>query len=377
MSTPKATAGAMAVLPTTAALTIEDVRARMLALAEQANLVSPAVAIDYVPAMHRVSFRVVQIDTTLRDKKVGERTYNVGTDTYADPKFCGPGERALTKTGILKIFRAASIDVVESRRVDDRTDPLVAEWRVRISVPELDGGRTTYESTKIIDLRPGSPQTARMTDAQVGKARGVILENAETKALLRAARGALQLRQTYTEAELARPFVVPVLVPDLDMSDPEIKRMATKKALGITSDLYGPERPGRTVTVDGELVDRDTGEVHDAAIANAAAGAPSCDLRDFDEPATAAPPPAATSSATAGPHLCTCPCGCQTAVSPAVAEMTATRRGAVRCIACYPGRAFDAGRHRNLATLRMAPDVTVAEATRMAEEARNRAGGAR
>jgi len=367
MSTQQAAAGALAVLQKTAALTIEDVRARMLALAEHANLVSPAVAIDYVPAMHRVSFRVVQIDTTLRDKKVGDRTYKVGTDTYADPKFCGRGERALTKTGILKIVRAASIDVVESRRVDDRSDPLVAEWRVRISVPELDGGRTTYESTKIIDLRPGSPQIARMTDSQLGMAKAVILENAETKALLRAARGALQLRQTYTEAELARPFVVPVLVPDLDMSDPEIRRMAAQKALGITSDLYGPPRPAG-VTVDGEVVGAaavvldDDGD--DAAEANAAAG--ETWVPEDLPPAAPTPPPPAQAPAGRAVQKCACPCGCAEYVGAEVAKMTTARGGSPRCSACWPGKTFDAAKHQALTVLGLVPEVTVATAAALA-----------
>ena len=61
-------------------------------------------------------------------------------------------------------------------------------------------------------------------------------EQAGFKALLRAIRAALSIQQKYTVAELKKPFIVPALVPHLDTSDPMVKELVTRKALGM--ELY-------------------------------------------------------------------------------------------------------------------------------------------
>jgi hypothetical protein len=356
---------AVSVLPQSPIAKIEDLRAHIEKVCKVANFVSPFTGMDYIPEMHRVSFRTVVIDPTLRKVGSGDYVNEIGTDTYRDKKFCQENERALTKTGILKLLRAAGIDVVRSQRTDDRKDALYAEWVVEIEIPELDGRRSRMTATRTIDLRPGSPQREKMTDKQAGQAVQVILENAETKALLRAARAGLQLRQKYTIDELSKPFVIPVLVPDLDTSDPEIKRMVAANALGITEKLYGPPKaqaPARTIEVGGDEVNVSTGEVIDddhAADANAAAAAE--DLSDFGE-LPAAPAPAEPK--------CACPCGCTQVVSTLVAEMTRERGGAVRCRECWPGKSFVMEHHRNLTSLGLKPDVTPAQAAAAAGGAR-------
>lgn len=354
-------ATALSVLPQSPIAKIEDLRAHIETVCKVANFVSPFTGMDYIPEMHRVSFRTVVIDHTLRAVTRGGYTNHIGTDTYRDQKFCEENERALTKVGILKIFRAAGIDVVRSVRTDDRSDALYGEWVVEIEVPELDGRRSRMTATRTIDLRPGSPQREKMSDKQAGQAVQVILENAETKALLRAARAALQLRQKYTVEELSKPFVIPVLVPDLDTSDPEIKRMVAAKALGIESTLYGPPKalPSRTIEVGEDTIDTATGEVVDdhAATANSAAAAE--DLSDFGEIPAAAPDP-----------TCACPCGCNQTVSTLVADMTRERGGGVRCRECWPGKSFSYEHHRSLKTLGLTPDVTPAQAAAAAGGAR-------
>ena len=48
----------------------------------------------------------------------------------------------------------------------------------------------------------------------------------------------LGLKKHYTREELSRPFVVVSVIPEIDMKDPEIKRMVTAHLMGISSDLY-------------------------------------------------------------------------------------------------------------------------------------------
>lgn len=319
------------------------------------HLLSPVDQVDYVPQMHAVSLRLVALDP-----------YN-GRDVY-QPSWCAGGEVAPAQIGVLKIWKQASGSDVYSRRLDDRLDSLCQSYQVGVNLRGIDGRDNLTAKTREVDLRDGSPTIEAMRDKngnpnhkQISQARQNVGSLAETKARLRAIRSALALSQKYTLAELERPFVLPVLVALVDVSDPVIRKLVAIKALGMEQVLYGRPQLGPGVEPQTHApagVDQDTGEVHDATIiedddpaeTNRAAGAPAEDLSDFDEPAAAAP-------------VCSCPCGCRLPVSAAAAALTQERRGAVRCASCFPGARFDPAKHQGLATLGLVPDVTVAEAS--------------
>lgn len=219
---------ALVKLPDRAVGSVSEYDTCVSTMRERANFITPALRLDHIPPMHRVSLRAVAISP---DPQRG--------DVYADRKFCQENERSLTKVGLLKIWQAAGGSVVESRRIDDQSDPLRVEWSCRVRVQQLDSRIVEFHATKEVDLRPGSPQAKAMKENQLAQQQQNIAALAESKALLRAVRGALALRQKYTIDELSRPFVVPALVPDLDTSDPEIRRMVAAKALGIENALFG------------------------------------------------------------------------------------------------------------------------------------------
>jgi hypothetical protein len=48
----------------------------------------------------------------------------------------------------------------------------------------------------------------------------------------------LGLKKHYTKEELSRPFVIVSVIPEIDMKDPEIKRMVTGHLMGIKPELF-------------------------------------------------------------------------------------------------------------------------------------------
>lgn len=307
---------------------IQELRDAYDRLAANVNLITPMQSPDYIPAMHSVSLRAVVLNTS-----------ESSGDVYHSPAFLKTHERALTKIAILKLLQAAGGTVVESRRTDDRRDHYVAEFRVVIEIPGIDGTRRRFESSKGVDYRDGSPQTAAFTANQLKAARQFVPELAETKALLRAVRGALALKQKYTIEELGKPFVVPALVPDLDMSDPDTKRMVTAKALGITDALYGPKALSPAVAVLGPELIGDGHErpepgqtIETTVLSNGdepdAQAGDDAEMFGTPAPVAAEPPPPE--------WICQCPCGHQVPVSKAAADATMQAAECVRCAECYP-----------------------------------------
>lgn len=258
-------------LPRAPLARVEELQTTLARLQGACNLVVPVIQQDYIPPMHRVSLRAVVVQPG---------------DCYADSKWCRDGEQALGKTGLLKILQAAGGSVSWSRRMDDRSDPYYCEWAVMIRYRQLDGQWIEVQGSKELDLRDGSPEAMGQNGRQLAQSRRHIQPMAETKALLRAIRAALALRQKYTREELARPFVVPALVPDLPMDDPRVREQVVASMLGAQAALYGPVAPAPVEPLPAlpirEVVASDEPELAEVE------GVP--ELDPWDEVVTAAPP---------------------------------------------------------------------------------------
>lgn len=326
-------------LVTNPVASIQEMSDRFTELEKHANVVSPLSKLDHMLPMHRISLRTTVINT---DPRAGE--------VYRDGRFCQGDEVALTKNGMLKLMGAAGVNVVSSHRLDDRQDPFVCEYEVTLSIRQFDGTLRTFCASKRNDFRDGQPEVTKKDGSAYAASaandmRRHIVSLTQTKAMLRALRGLLNLKQKYTKAELSKPFVVPVLVPDLDPSDPDVKRALLQAALGVQVALYGdaPE-PQRDLATQRRLED-----TRAALLANQQReglmprdSAPVVD--DNGEVVEVSAPDAAPVQ-----HVCTCPCGDQNEVSPRAAEATLERGGGVRCAECWPTHAtFDRKRHADL-----------------------------
>lgn len=314
-----------------------------------AFLLTPLTNITEIKPFHQVSFRAVFIDptVTLVEGNKG-KFWKSGPHCYR-AKFCAPDEVALGKNGLMAILGAAG-DSVVTTRLDDRSDPLYAEFQAIIYHQDFDGVIRQYPGTRAVDLRKGSPEATGMASSnQLDQAKQFVPANAETKAILRALRPLFGLSQTYKVDDLKRkPFVIPKLVPHWDLKDPDQKKAAIFQALGVGSKLFGPGEslPGSEPAPPAEGTPpppvKETAKTAPlgASDEEALPAEPiidADDLPDFDEPSIV---------------VCGCPCGHQLEVTPEVAELTkASTGGAIRCATCYPGRSFDFKAHKDLREL--------------------------
>ena len=280
---------------------------------KQFNLATPIVVLDQVPPMHRVSIRVVQIDAesetypipggdkvglgkTALDKIAAAAGVNWlpercgQIDTYHDAHrvkyraVCTiqdfDGRRRL-------VFAEKEIDLrgepdwpIDKLGTDTREFVRVAETKAafRMAVPAdvrpstcRDCGQQVFwvetKNKKKMPLDPSGdshfstcPTKAKLPAGweRVYQQRSNIHSLAESKAKLRCVRTAIGLPVSMTPEQAARPFVVPALVPDLDVSDPEIKRMVAASLIGAEASLYGPrELPagGPVAAHSGDVID--------------------------------------------------------------------------------------------------------------------------
>jgi hypothetical protein len=192
-------------------------------------------------------------------------------DVYRDPLFCEGDEVAPSKVGLLKIARAAGISL-ETDRLDSGTVQYYWSFKAKATYRGLDGQIKILEGTAEYDLRDNAPRVNKLIaaarrknrdpSAQIEGARMHGLRGCEARACNAAIRQ-FGLRQKYTRAELAKPFVVFNMVWQPDMSDPTQRAMVAQAALTGTSTLYGGAAalqpaalPANHAT--GEIIDADT-----------------------------------------------------------------------------------------------------------------------
>jgi hypothetical protein len=357
-------------LPDGPLATTEGLRNYLESVRGKANIVMPVAIMDFIPPMTRVSIRPLMIDTEIKErtyKKSGGGTGTAwqGTDTYRDMKFCEENERALSKVGIVKLFNAAAISIAFSDRIDDASDPYYCNWRVVVDIPQPDGKIQRRIANKVIDLRPGAAAITKLSGPDLENQRLRITEYAESKALNRVARDAMGLRQKYTVEELQKPWLIPVLVPDLDITDPEIKRMVAAKQLDIVNAVFG----GRQQVFPGQALPPGVGpggEVIDSVVVEDDDPDDTGDTGDDIGPLPAkaqAPPPVESKPII---YNCACPCGCKAEVSKAVHDATKREGGAPRCRECWPTKFYDTKKHANLADMGTVPKMTPAEFEKIA-----------
>ena len=185
---------------------------------------------------------------------VAFRVVSFAEHDYYEPER-GSGKFAHLRHALDALLAASggSTDPEQCRRVDDRTIPYYWEYQAGVKVPSFDGGPPRRViKTRILDLRDGAPEA----EESMGKAddspdrRAKKLRDkrkagpamCETKAMNRAIRAALGIRQSYGADERYKPFVCPVLVYQPDMTNPVVAEMAAAVHFGVVDQVYG----GRT-----------------------------------------------------------------------------------------------------------------------------------
>lgn len=334
----------------------QSLAAQVRALSEKAIVLSPVTQVSAVLPKHQVAMSVVVIDPEIPQGKT------TGPEVYQDRRFCDADEVALGKVALLKLMRAAGIQMVSKERLDDQSDPYLCWTRMTLAMRDYATGQWDQHIVdKELDLRDGAPETQKperkkegskwvktgrmvpMAASAIADARRHIVTLCSTKCLTIGIRQMLNLQQKYKKKTLeAMPFVVPKLAPYLDPSDPDDKKALLQMATGGAAALYGDpqQEPTRLITEGSDVVDASTGEV--TAEVRPAAAAPEPEPDDLDN-FTELPTPARL--------VCTCPCGCQAELSQQVHDLTMERVGGARCRVCFPGKSFDHQAHKDLQDL--------------------------
>lgn len=169
-------------------------------------------------------------------------------DTYSSSDL-PRGHRAPTKVGLMKLADAAGVDFIDIRRLDDGTNPNVCGVSCYAVMVTATGQMRRAPGSRWLDLG----RMSWASDAQRNKFRGHIFEHAETRAMERALRALLSLRQSYPEADLRKPFAVVRVVPNMD--HPELRARLLDGMAGSVAALYGPRASAPQLEAGPEVVD--------------------------------------------------------------------------------------------------------------------------
>lgn len=244
--------------------------------ANEFNLLVPMQTVTEIADIQKPVMNVVQISTNLEDKEIYEQ--EKAKSAYKDYP-ATPARYALTKKGLTKLMRAAGIKILSSRPVIPSTCQKCAnmnasigkpvrcgacpnkdvKYEIRISVPQLTGEDMEVVAHKEILV---DDVVAGMTDKQKAEFLKFRNEMCESKALNRALRTAMQIKNTYLIEEFKKPFVVAYLVPNLD--NPDVKAEAVKSFFATSEDVYrAPGKTRKTVFVDDDHEDIGGYEAHE------------------------------------------------------------------------------------------------------------------
>jgi hypothetical protein len=232
-----------------------DFATRVAQLQGKANIITPIVQISSLAAEHAVNLCVVKIDPTVDPNGNGPMCYR-------DKAFMKDDERGLGRIALDMIATAAGVSWLphpHSKRTDDGRTPYVWAFTVVGAFTAMDGTvQTLPAGSSEVDLRDGSEQIGGWTpekwralkpdqksingwtEKRVRNARRFGLALAETKARLRAIR-AIGIRQKYTLAELAKPFMIPRVSYKPDMSNPVVAETVTRMKMGGVAALYASQ----------------------------------------------------------------------------------------------------------------------------------------
>lgn len=212
---------------------------------------------------------VVQVITISTDPSKGE-TY-VQQKGYQDRNGTShPALYAIAKNGLKKLADGAGITMVASEHVlPTSCEKCVAAnravgtpapcgtcrnrdiaYRVTIAVPQLTGDTIRVTDTNEILFQ----NLTFHSDKEREQFTKFAPQICEAKALNGAIRTALHIKGTYTAEELARPFVVAYLVPNLDQ--PDVKQRVLDNMFASSAALYGTaSKPVTTDLVEGKAPD--------------------------------------------------------------------------------------------------------------------------
>lgn len=209
------------------------------------NLLVPVQSIQEINPIYKFVTNTVTISTNLDDKDIYQEVNAKSSKNDA--------MYALTHKALMKLMKAANgqildtvkikprvcekcIDVAKATRIPPKCNTCSSAYNVAVQVtmkfPELSGGWQIFKASREIDLNASS-----LKEGQKVRVKEFAVEHAESKAMSRCIRKALNIKNAYTLAELEKPFVV--AYPVLDANDPDVKHALIAGQMAASNLLYG------------------------------------------------------------------------------------------------------------------------------------------
>ena len=206
--------------------TVDDLAAQLKAASQKYHVISPVISTSSLAPGYGAALSVVNVDPS-----------PASADTYSYE-----GGLALTKISLMRICAALGISWTDTKRLDNGTRRHY--WNVRVSgrYRAPDGTFQDIGDAREVDFTEGSAQIAGKSEKEIAQMRKHGQQLAETKAKLRAIRE-FGIKPKYTKEELQKPFLVVRLSFMPDMQNPEVAKLVTAAALGVTHLLYGSQQP--------------------------------------------------------------------------------------------------------------------------------------
>lgn len=238
---------------------------------EKYNVLIPVKTMQEISPLHKVIINQVTLSTNPNDNEV-----------YQDSR--DSTKNIPTKVGLTKLMTAANIQFVDSKQVLPSTCTKCMEkskmlgkvspcgncnskgdvaFTVTIAVPEPSGNFRMVKSTK--ELICEEVKKTMKKESQYSEWYKHRTAQCETKALLRALRTALMIKNGFTNQELLKPFVVAYVVPD--MNNPEIKAAVAQRYASGAMTLFGAAQQAEALPVStGNTILPDERDIQDEHI---------------------------------------------------------------------------------------------------------------
>jgi hypothetical protein len=266
--------------------TPEQFQTALARLTDRCNVLTPFASIGGLAPQHAIFTTVVNISL---DKSAGQ-VYDGMNDAGRNVlQFLKPGEVALAKNGLRSIAEGLGISI----HLEYPSAGQVRHyWHVKAiaAYRGLDGAWVQREASEEWDLRDGSERMRGWTANQTAEARKHGLRQCETRAINAAVRECgCGVKQAYTRAELAKPFVAFRVNFVPNMADADTRKLVTERAMQGASALFAQATPAAAVAHDGDPFagDDPIEATHVGRGSTTAASAPSTPAPKADEPPTA------------------------------------------------------------------------------------------
>lgn len=223
------------------------------------NVLVPTVTIQEISPFHKPVLEIVRITP---DPKAGE-VYEIVQ---------GSGDFSLRAVALQKIGYAAGLiwNARGCMRTDDGSNPSIVSYRAEAAVRKEDGTYMPLNAEYMVDLdvieqetrdsyeKKGTAlaneqkwnETKRKEYIEKNVRRDMLqkrkfrLQLAQTGAMDRVIRKILGLKGAYKKQELEKPFVVPKIAFNPDISDPKIREALLRQGMEATNVLFGPSESG-------------------------------------------------------------------------------------------------------------------------------------